>query len=319
MNILISLILMIAILSIIILIHEFGHFIWAKKFGVHIYEFSLGMGDDDEKIPKSKLMCNKPWLQRVIIVTAGVINNFILALVILFVIALIWGAPIQNVKISKVFDDSSFAKAGIVAGDEILKINDKTVKNFDKTQILLHMKSKNNTYNFVVRHSDNTVEEYNIKPQTIKDKDGKKQTNFGFEVKSKVERGLWPSIKYAFVKFGNIVNSMWLTVSGLVTGKLSISSLSGPVGIYEVVDKTKALGINNIIYLIAFLSINVGFINILPLPAFDGGRLLFMVIEKIKGSPVDTKIENIVHTIGFVLLMILMLIVTCQDVIRLIF
>ena len=322
MDIIINILLMVLILSIIILIHEFGHFIWAKKFGVHIYEFSLGMGpviyskkgkdkidyniralpiggfvqmagevyEDDKKIPKKKFMCNKPWYQRIIIVIAGVVNNFLLAIGILFVIALIWGAPKQTMKISEVIDEYPVSAAGIKAGDEILAINDHKVKSFDVAQILLYMKSKNDTYKFTVKTSEGEEKEYNIKPVVEKDEDGKESKKFGFAVESSVEKGFITSVKYGFSKFGNIIHTMWLTISGLITGKLSIKSLSGPVGIYQVVGQTKSLGIENVIYLIAFLSVNVGFINILPFPAFDGGRALFMVIEKIKGSPINSNI-----------------------------
>ena len=111
--------------------------------------------------------------------------------------------------------------------------------------------------------------------------------------------------------------AMKLTIKGLFTGKISLNSLSGPVGIYQVVDQGAKLGISYIIYLIAFLSINVGFINVLPFPAFDGGRVLFIIIEKIKGSPINAKIENAFHTIGFLLLMSLMIYITYRDILNL--
>ncbi|MBR1414116.1 MAG: RIP metalloprotease RseP [Bacilli bacterium] len=348
MDIIVNILLLILILGIIILIHEFGHFIWAKKFGVYIYEFSLGMGpvvyskkgkdgidyniralpiggfvqmagevyEDDKKVKKEKFMCNKPWYQRIIIVVAGVVNNFILAIGLLFIIALIWGAPKQSMVISDVVADSAFSEAGIVAGDRILEINNHSVSNFDKAQILLYMKSKNNNYEFVVEKTNGDKKTYNITPHIKKDKDGNETKTFGFQVESTKEKGIIASIKFAFKKFWSLIETMWLTISGLVTGKLSVKSLSGPVGIYQIVGETKKSGIENIIYLIALLSVNVGFINILPFPAFDGGRALFMLIEKIKGSPINSKIENTIHTIGFILLMILMIFITGQDILR---
>ena len=106
-------------------------------------------------------------------------------------------------------------------------------------------------------------------------------------------------------------------IVNLFTGNLGLNALSGPVGIYGVVGESLTVGIQQIIYLIAFLSINLGFINILPFPAFDGGRILFLIIEKIKGSPVDSKVENAFHTVGFILLMILMVYITLQDILKL--
>ena len=128
--------------------------------------------------------------------------------------------------------------------------------------------------------------------------------------------GLWGGVKYAFQKFGSIVESMALTIEGLFTGKISLQALSGPVGMYEVIDQSIGYGISYMMYIIAFLSINVGFINILPFPAFDGGHVLFLIIEKIKGSPVNAKFESICHLIGFALLFLLMIYITIQDVIR---
>jgi len=344
-----TLLLFILILGIIILVHEFGHFIWAKKFGVHIYEFSIGMGpvilskkgkdginynlrafpiggfvqmagevyEDDEKIPKEKFMCNKPWIQRVIILVAGVVNNFLLALVLLFFYGLIWGVTSLKPVVKEALPDYPMAEAGIVAGDTIVSINGYDVKTWDKAQIVLAFKNKNDYYTFEIQHEDGSLDTYKVTPKVEKTEDGEETKVFGVSIDTEAKQGLWSSIKFAFQKFGSVVESMALTVGSLFTGKLSLSSLSGPVGIYQVVDQGVTLGLSYIIYILAFLSINVGFINILPFPAFDGGRVLFMIIEKIIGRPVDSKIENIFHTIGFILLMILMIYITFQDILRL--
>ena len=110
---------------------------------------------------------------------------------------------------------------------------------------------------------------------------------------------------------------MYVVLGNLFTGKISVNKLSGPVGIYSVVGQMSKQGLVALIYLMALLSINVGVINLLPLPAFDGGRILFLIIEKIKGSPVDPKVENTIHSIGFILLILLMLYVTFNDILRL--
>jgi len=344
-----TLLLFILILGIIILVHEFGHFIWAKKFGVHIYEFSIGMGpvilskkgkdginynlrafpiggfvqmagevyEDDEEIPKEKFMCNKPWIQRVIILIAGVVNNFLLALVLLFFYGLIWGVTSLKPVVKDAMPNYPMAEAGIVSGDIIKSINGHDVNTWDKAQIVLAFKNKNDYYTFEIEHKDGTVDTYKITPKVEKTEDGEETKVFGVTIDTEAKQGLWSSIKFAFQKFGSIVESMALTVGSLFTGKLSVNSLSGPVGIYQVVDQGVTLGLSYIIYILAFLSINVGFINILPFPAFDGGRVLFMIIEKIIGKPVNSKIENIFHTVGFVLLMILMIYITFQDILRL--
>ena len=110
---------------------------------------------------------------------------------------------------------------------------------------------------------------------------------------------------------------MAITIKCLFTGTIKVSQLSGPVGIYEVVGAQAKAGVASILYIFAFLSINVGFINLLPLPAFDGGHILFVVIEKIKGSPVKPEVEAKFHAIGLFLLMLLMVYVTFNDILRL--
>lgn len=346
-----SVLLLIVVLGVIILIHEFGHFMWAKKFGVHIYEFSIGMGpvvfthkgkdkidyniravpiggfvamagevyedDDSKKIPKKNFMCNKPWWQRLIILLAGVINNFILAIVLLFVSALIWGGNSLEAKVDKALKDYPMAQAGVQDGDEILAINGYKTPTWDVAQIVLAMKNKNDYYTFKVRHENGVEQEVQVKPVVEKDENGEDRTVFGLQIANSKLTGFTGSLKYAFCKFGSVMHSMWLTVSGLITGKISMKALSGPVGIYQVVDEARSIGLEYIIYITAFLSINVGFINVLPFPAFDGGRVFFLLVEKIKGSPVNAQFENMCHTIGFILLLILMVYITFQDIIRL--
>lgn len=346
----VSLLVLIFILGLIILVHEFGHFIWAKIFKVHIYEFSIGMGpiifthkgkkdkidynlraipiggfvsmagevyEDDEKINKKSFMCNKPWYQRVIILVAGVVNNFLLALLFLFISSLIWGGTVNLPEVREVVEDSPMAIAGIENGDKILEINGRKVSNWDKAQILLIMESEDNIYEFRVEHMSGEVENIKVEPEvTVDEETGVETKTFGVYIKQETMTGLWGGVKYAFQKFGSIVESMALTIEGLFTGKISLQALSGPVGMYEVIDQSIGYGISYMMYIIAFLSINVGFINILPFPAFDGGHVLFLIIEKIKGSPVNAKFESICHLIGFALLFLLMIYITIQDVIR---
>lgn len=346
----ISILILIFILGIIILVHEFGHFIWAKKFGVHIYEFSIGMGpvihthkgkdkinynirafpiggfvsmagevyeDADGSVKKEDYMCNKPWWQRIIILVAGVVNNFILAIALLFISALIWGGSTLDVKVKNIVEGYPMAEAGIKSGDIITSINGKKVNSWDVAQIILVMKNKNDYYTFEVKHEDGSKDTYKVVPKVEKEENGTERQVFGIQIDQTPLTGFAGSLKYAFLKFGSVVESMWLTVGGLITGKISTSALSGPVGMYQVVNEGVALGLNYMIYITAFLSINVGFINILPFPAFDGGRVFFLIVEKIKGSPVNSKFENTCHMIGFCLLLLLMLLITAQDIIRL--
>lgn len=353
----IKILLLLFILGIIILVHEFGHFIWAKTFGVHIYEFSIGMGpllhthkgkkdginyniraipiggfvsmagevydsgevdENNKKIKKDKLMCNKKWWQRLIILVAGVVNNFILAVVILFIYTLIWGGGAITPKVLNVVEDKPAAAAGLKSGDVITNINGYNVSSWDKAQIILYYKNTNEYYTFEVKHTDGTKEEIKIKPEIIKDEEtGAESKLFGIQIDAEDTSNVFKSFIYSIRKFNSIISSMVYTIWGLISGKIGLSALSGPVGIYEAVGETINYGINYFLYILAFLSINVGFINILPFPAFDGGHVLFLIIEKIKGSPVNAKIENTCHLIGFILIFLLMIVVTISDIIKL--
>lgn len=353
----IKILLLLFILGIIILVHEFGHFIWAKTFGVHIYEFSIGMGpllhthkgkkdginyniraipiggfvsmagevydsgevdENNKKIKKDKLMCNKKWWQRLIILVAGVVNNFILAIVILFIYTLIWGGGAITPKVLNVVEDKPAAAAGLKSGDVITNINGYNVSSWDKAQIILYYKNTNEYYTFEVKHTDGTKDEIKIKPEIIKDEEtGAESKLFGIQIDAEDTSNVFKSFIYSIRKFNSIISSMVYTIWGLISGKIGLSALSGPVGIYEAVGETINYGINYFLYILAFLSINVGFINILPFPAFDGGHVLFLIIEKIKGSPVNAKIENTCHLIGFILIFLLMIVVTISDIIKL--
>ena len=352
-SIILKIILLVLVLGVIILVHEFGHFIWAKKFGVHIYEFSIGMGpimhshkgkdnidynirwipiggfvsmagevyDDDDKVKKSDLLCNKPWWQRLIILCAGVFNNFVLAIAFLIIYAAIWGGGIITPKVGYL-DEGSPAAEKLKVNDTILKINGYRTASWDKAQIILYYKNADEFYSFEVKHEDGTIETIKIKPNVVKDEQtGEERKVFGIGIKNDEKKTFLNVLGYGFKKFGAIFDSMIYTIWGLISGNISLSALSGPVGMYEVVGQALeyniGMAIEFIIYIIAYLSINVGLINILPFPAFDGGHVLFILIEKIKGSPVNAKFENTCHLIGFILIFLLMIIVTINDIIKL--
>ena len=165
--------------------------------------------------------------------------------------------------------------------------------------------------------SNGETRDVDMYPFTETDSKNVERSLLGISVESSKYTGVFGNIKYAFLKFKSIMQSMWLTISGLITGKISLNALSGPVGMYKVVDEARSFGLDYLVYITAFLSINVGFINVLPFPAFDGGRVLFLIIEKIRGSKINAKFENTCHLIGFALLLLLMIYITIQDVIRL--
>lgn len=332
----------ILVLSITIFVHELGHFIFAKKAGIYVYEFCIGMGprifkfkrkndeteygirlfpiggfcsmagesiEVDEKVDENRRMQSKTWLQRFLTVVAGVMFNFIFAFIILFVVGLVNGKPNNKNIVMEVLDNSPAYVAGLKSGDIITKLNGVNVNNIDRLMIEYQL-NYGQELNLEIKRG-NEVEQIKITPNKIDD-----GYQYGFSLDNSIEKGFIPAIKYAFFKFFSLINQMIVIIGYLVTGKLSLSSLSGPIGIYNIVGQSAKAGLINVIYLIGYLSINVGFINLLPIPAFDGGRILFLIIEKIRRKPVKPNIENTIHSIGMVLLMILMIAITYNDIIR---
>lgn len=343
-----SLIYFILVLGITVMVHELGHFIFAKKAGIYIYEFSIGMGprllkfkrkndeteysirlfpiggyvsmagediEIDKNIPKDKQMQSKTWVQRFLTIIAGVLFNFLLAIILLFIIGLINGVPNNKPYIKTIDKNYPIYKSNIKEGDLITKINNVKINDTDRLVLELQVNNKKEI-NVEVLHKNGQKETVEIKP-ILKQINGKSSYAYGFVLDSKVKHGFLPAIKYAFLKTFSLLKQMFLIISYLCAGKLSLNNLAGPIGIFTIVGEAAKNGFLNIIYLIAYLCINVGLINIIPLPAFDGGRLLFLIIEKIKGSSVDPKVENTIHAVGFYLLMALMVFITYNDILRL--
>ncbi len=347
-----TIVILILMLSLLIFVHEFGHFIAAKKVGVYVSEFALGMGpkifsfkrkkhndpteyslrlfpiggfcamagevDEDAKgLKKNEFMCNRTKWERFLILIAGVTMNTITAFIILFLQGLIYGTPEQKSIVGYAPEGYPISEAGIEVGDRVIKINGYKVNTWDKMTLVMNLKHESDTYEFVVKKQDGSTKTYNISPKIEKQEDGKEVKIYGIGAGNKIYRGFLPSLKYAFTKLGSIVSSMFLIIGSLFTGKLGVSSLSGPVGMYSLVGESAKVGFQSIMYLTAYLSLNLAVINVLPFSALDGGRILFVLIEAIKGSKVNPKVENYFHTIGFILLMLLMVYITIQDIIRL--
>lgn len=345
-----TLIYFILLLGCIVFIHELGHFFWAKKSGVYCYEFSLGFGpklfsfkrkndetmycvrliplggyvsmageevDDDGEVPKDKKLYNKPWYKKLIIVLAGVINNFILAFVVLFVIALIYGSYSTKPVIGVFSKDSACQKAGFEIGDKIIKINGKRTRSWDDVTLRLILANSKKSQVFVLKDKDGNEKTIKVRPAKNKDKDGNVSYSYGIGISDKKYHGILNALKFSTSKFVSTFDSMIITIKALFTGKVGISSLSGPVGIYKIVGEQSKTGAYGLLYLLAYLSINVGFINLLPFPAFDGYRGLTIIIEKITGKQINPKVDAIVNNIGLMILFALMIFITIKDVIKL--
>ena len=347
-----TLIYFILILGIIVLVHEFGHFIFSKIFGVYVYEFSIGMGprlfgtkkqkgktqynvrafpiggfvalagedptEKDPEVPKGGYLYEKPIWQRFIIMGAGVFNNFLLALILLFFIGVFHGAVDMTPVVTSLDETMPMYEAGIREGDIFKSINGNKVSTQDDVRVYMALENDGTATEFVMER-DGKEYSYSVTPVEMEDEETKEKSfKYGITFERKLDHGFLPAIRFSFEQFGSYFKQIIITFKYLFTGKLSVNNLSGPVGIYSVVGQvTKESALLNIANLTALLCVNVGFLNILPFPAFDGGRIFFLLIEKIKGKPLNPKIENTVNTVGFCLLMILIVFITINDILKL--
>jgi predicted membrane-associated Zn-dependent proteases 1 len=344
-----NLIYFLIILGIIVLVHEFGHFIMAKLFGVYVFEFAIGMGpkifeikgketsytirllplggfvslageeDVEEKskeIPEDRLLNNKKIYQRFLIMIFGIVNNFILAFLIFFMVFLFRGAPSQSTKILAVEKNSPAYHAGLMKNDTIVGINFDKISTQDDINLIMFL-NKKEKLTFVVKRNEK-IEFVSVTPEKIKEKiNGKEQERYryGISLNAEKETGFLNAIKNSYLKIKSNVKSMIKVFELLFNGKLGIDAFSGPVGIYNVVkDQGKANGFLGLVVLTAILSINVGFLNLLPIPIFDGGKIFFLLIEKIFNKKVNPKVELTLSLIFVVLLIIFTIYITGVDI-----
>lgn len=348
LNFVLTLIILVLVLSIIVFIHELGHFLAAKKQGVHVSEFAIGMGPklfsfrrkndetlyslrllplggfnaiayDKESSPDlrdDQVLENKSIFGRFIVLIMGIVFNFVLAIILLFINGLVYGSPKTDPYVGEVVKDSPAYVAGLEDGDLILKVNNKKVRSWDDIILETHFGNSEDSFTFLIERNGKD-ESITIAPEYKENENGEKVPSFGFTANTKKEKGFISALKYGFVGTSQTTANVFKVLGKLITGKLSVDNLSGPIGVFTVIDGAKETGFENIIYLTAYLSINVAIINLIPIPVFDGGRILLLLLEKIKGSKLNSKIETILNSIGAILLILLMLYVTLNDILKL--
>ncbi|MFQ8601503.1 MAG: RIP metalloprotease RseP [Anaerovoracaceae bacterium] len=324
----------IIIFCILIFVHELGHFIVAKACGVKVNEFSIGMGPaffkrqkgetlyalrifpiggfcamegEDEDSDDERAFNNKPAWQRACVLAAGAFMNLLTAVVLLIIIAFWSGQPTTTV--DKVLEDSPAYTAGIEQGDKIVSINGKDVNEWNDVIEIIGPSKDDKAEISVLR--DGT--EVNITSQLVYDEEAGRN-KVGISPTS--EHNLGASIVTGVKNTGNMTVMMYDILKKLITGEVSAKELSGPVGIVYAVNDSAKAGIIYVVYLSALLSLNLAVMNLLPFPALDGGRLLFLLIRKITGRRVTDEMEGRIHFIGIMLLMLLMVYVTWNDIVR---
>ncbi len=352
-----------------IIVHEYGHFIVAKKNGIRVDEFGLGYpprartlfrrkgtdftlnwlpfggfvkifgeNPDDESLNgdnKNQAFINKSRLTQAAVLFAGPAFNFIFAW-LLILVTLFVGLPttidssmqarfIQNEKtiITNVVPGSPAEVNGLVAGDilDMVSVNGEDYPDINVT----------NLHDLVVANPDQT---FSINYERLKksavvlvkpayDKEtgeillGVGINNYGI-YKPNFTNAFIDSFKFTGAMIVNISASLWGLIKGIFVGGSNLSNLTGPIGIVGLVGDASKLGLVYLLSFTALISVNLGIINLIPFPALDGGRLLFLIIEKIKGGRVNYKIMNFLNLAGFSLLIILMLFISYKDILRLV-
>lgn len=330
-----STIVIIVVFLIVVTWHEFGHFIMAKLSGVLVNEFSIGMGPtiyskkknetlysiralplggfvsldgEEEQSENVRSFHNAPLHKRALIIVSGALMNFILGFLVLLLLVGVRG---KEVPIIAQFTDGSPAYvAGLETGDHILKLNGHEI---DTWQDILEEMSQNHGETVQVtvqRHEEETT--VSVEPK---------------ESEGRYVIGIYPSMarvsaaelfSTAASTFGNMFMSLIEFLRMAFRGKVSMGDVSGPIGVATVLAEAAHRGLLDILFWLAYININLGVINLLPIPALDGGKLLFIAAEAISGKKIPIEKEASVHFIGFILLIGVMLMATYQDIMKLI-
>lgn len=329
----------IIIFCILITVHEFGHLITAKAVGIKVNEFAIGMGPkilsfgkgetayslrafpiggfcamegEDEDSDDPRAFNNKGFWAKAVVVVAGSLMNAILTIIILSAVIFSMGSPTTTLE--KVTPDGPAAKAGIVAGDTIKEVDGKKINDWEDLGKVISA-TKAESVDVTVTHKDGKTE--TLTSGIMKDEEG--NPKIGVETKMERSAGqFFPSIGKGFQATGSMTKMMYEVVGNLLTGGASVNDLTGPVGIVKAVGDSAKVGFSNVAYLTALISLNLAIINMLPFPALDGGRLLFLIIRKFTGKRISDSVEGKIHFAGILLLFALMIYITVIDVNRLI-
>lgn len=326
----------IIIFLLVILIHEFGHFIVAKMNGVSVLEFSIGMGPklfqresngtlyslrvlpvggycqlegEDEENDSPNSLNNQSPLVRLKVILAGAIMNFLLAFILLI---LLMSVSRVSTEVSGVIKDSPAYSSGIQTGDQIVSINGENVS--DGEELLKSIKESQGDLNIgVIRDSQSK----NIKV-TPRLENNIRKIGVNFQEEYNIKNfSIVKGFKKGLITFLNLTGMLYKFLGMLITGQLGLGGVSGPVGVVKEIGNAAKTGVANLIFLLAYININLGVFNLLPIPALDGGRAIFILIEMIFGKKISQEKEGYMHMVGLLLLLALIAIVTIKDVIKL--
>lgn len=337
--------------SLIVVVHEFGHYITARIFKVKIHEFAVGMGpkilsrekngilyslraipmggfcamegEDGGSSDDEGALCQKPWYQKLIILAAGAFMNIVLGFLVTLLFLCITVSFTKTVTVPVVSStvEGSQASEVLKPGDRIIKVGDERVHIVRDVNFAMQQNG-NAPVDITVKRDGEKIS-FNIKPFETEYEDGEKAYIIGFTTTAE-KANVFNVLKEAVFDTVWMGKAVIVSLKMLVGGKVGADQMSGPVGVVSAMNQTARqsggglLGFLNLLYLGAFISVNIGIMNLLPLPALDGGRIFFTLIEAVRKKPVPAEKEGFVHMIGFFLLICLMIFVTWNDIARLI-
>ena len=329
----------IILFGIIVFIHELGHFLFAKKAGVRIHEFAIGMGPkiystqkgetkysvrllplggyvsmegEDGESNDPRAFGEKTLLQRASIIFAGPFFNIILTILLLIPVLAYMGTPSDSNVLGKVLENTPAIEAGLQVNDKIIEINGAKIQTWD--DIVNNLQKETSQPINIKVERNNTTKDFSITPE--KNEQGK----YVIGISPVYEKSIIKAIPKAFVATWDMIKQMLTFVVQLITGTIPggfENSVAGPVGVIGIVSDAAKMGIINLIYIAAVISLNLGILNLLPIPALDGGRLLILGIEAIRGKKLDPNKEAMIHSVGLMVLMGFMLFVTYKDILKL--
>jgi regulator of sigma E protease len=359
-----SVILFIIILAVLIFVHELGHFLAAKKFGIKVSEFGIGfpprlwskkkgettyvvnavpfggyvkiLGEDptEEAVApedQARSLVNKPKLVQTAVLAGGVAFNIIFAW-ILISLGFMLGLPTPASEGQKVINpklvvttlsvNSPAEKAGIRPGDVISQVytEENTLNDISPQSVSNFIEAHGNEeITFVHNRGEETLTTMVVPEEGIVA--GRKAVGISMDMigtlKLPIHKALWSGAETTVRLIGAIAVGIVTFLGQAFTGSASLSQVTGPVGIVGLVGDVSQLGFIYLLSFTAFISVNLAVVNLLPFPALDGGRILFVIIEAIKGSPIKPKVANMLNGVGFAILILLMIVVTLHDIVKL--
>lgn len=346
-----SLIYFLCVLSVLVLVHEFGHFIVAKRLGIRVEKFSFGFGPklfsvkkgDTEYMvsliplggyvkmagdePGEELtgqrweFLSQPILERFKIIFAGPLLNYVLAFLI-FSVIFMFGSPTLTTEVGTLLKDYPAEKQGIKTGDKILTIDERKVKFWEDMTEIIH-KHVEGPMKLTIERGNKTFD-MEIKPVVRETKDifGKKVkiALIGIAPSQKIEKvkyGVIESFYMGFKKLAQLTYITYKAIFSILLGRMSLKeSMTGPIGIFVITGTVAKLGLIYIFHFMGILSASLAIFNLLPLPVLDGGHIIFLALEKLRGRPLSVRTQGIIANIGITFLIILTLFIFYSDIMK---